>query len=67
MDPRRKRILFVKDLVKENNSLENGRASKDSYFMFFLLLHSAKVMMVVQPGERNAFDQRYIEYNLLKK
>ncbi|KAF9973592.1 hypothetical protein BGZ65_009180, partial [Modicella reniformis] len=27
----------------------------------------AKVMMVVQPGERNAFDQRWIEYNLLKK
>ncbi|KAF9978062.1 hypothetical protein BGZ73_003802 [Actinomortierella ambigua] len=27
---------------------------------------SAKVMMVVQPGERNAFDQRWIEYNLLK-
>ncbi|KAG0307317.1 hypothetical protein BGZ98_000552 [Dissophora globulifera] len=27
---------------------------------------TAKVMMVVQPGERNAFDQRYIEYNLLK-
>jgi glutathione synthase len=24
-------------------------------------------MMVVQPGERNAFDQRWIEYNLLKK
>lgn len=23
--------------------------------------------MVVQPGERNAFDQRWIEYNLLKK
>ncbi|KAG0369503.1 glutathione synthase [Gamsiella multidivaricata] len=28
---------------------------------------TAKVMMVVQPGERNAFDQRYIEYNLLNK
>ncbi|KAF9319995.1 hypothetical protein BG003_007521 [Podila horticola] len=28
---------------------------------------TAKVMMVVQPGERNAFDQRWIEYNLLKK
>ncbi|KAG0258932.1 hypothetical protein BG011_002980 [Mortierella polycephala] len=27
---------------------------------------TAKVMMVVQPGERNAFDQRWIEYNLLK-
>ncbi|KAI1317202.1 hypothetical protein EDD11_008894 [Mortierella claussenii] len=26
---------------------------------------TAKVMMVVQPGERNAFDQRWIEYNLL--
>ncbi|KAF9924300.1 hypothetical protein FBU30_005695 [Linnemannia zychae] len=28
---------------------------------------TAKVMMVVQPGERNAFDQRWIEYNLLNK
>ncbi|KAF9939807.1 hypothetical protein BGZ67_008915 [Mortierella alpina] len=28
---------------------------------------SAKVMMVTQPGERNAFDQRWIEYNLLQK
>ncbi|KAG0243011.1 hypothetical protein BGX31_011327 [Mortierella sp. GBA43] len=27
---------------------------------------TAKVMMVVQPGERNSFDQRWIEYNLLK-
>ncbi|KAF9110298.1 hypothetical protein BGX27_006556 [Mortierella sp. AM989] len=27
---------------------------------------TAKVMMVIQPGERNAFDQRWIEYNLLK-
>ncbi|KAF9202444.1 hypothetical protein BGZ49_007404 [Haplosporangium sp. Z 27] len=27
---------------------------------------TAKAMMVVQPGERNAFDQRWIEYNLLK-
>ncbi|CAG8518646.1 6993_t:CDS:10 [Paraglomus brasilianum] len=26
----------------------------------------AVVMMVVQPGERNAFDQRWIEYNLLQ-
>ncbi|KAF9573649.1 hypothetical protein EC968_008286 [Mortierella alpina] len=28
---------------------------------------NAKVMMVIQPGERNAFDQRWIEYNLLQK
>lgn len=33
----------------------------------YLCVSSAKVMMVVQPGERNAFDQRKIELNLLKK
>ncbi|KAI9492816.1 glutathione synthase [Zychaea mexicana] len=27
---------------------------------------NARVMMVVQPGERNAFDQRWIEYELLE-
>ncbi|KAI8335375.1 glutathione synthetase [Chlamydoabsidia padenii] len=28
---------------------------------------NARVMMIVQPGERNAFDQRWIEYSLLEK
>jgi glutathione synthase len=28
---------------------------------------SARVIMIIQPGERNAFDQRWIEYNLLQK
>ena len=28
---------------------------------------SAVVMMVVQPGERNAFDQRHIEQTLFEK
>jgi glutathione synthase len=36
-------------------------------YTFHLFILSAKVMMVVQPGERNAFDQRWIEYNLLKQ
>lgn len=28
---------------------------------------SARVVMIVQPGERNAFDQRWIEYTLLEE
>lgn len=31
------------------------------------LIFSARVAMIVQPGERNAFDQRWIEYTLLER
>ncbi|KAF9382550.1 hypothetical protein CPC16_009300 [Podila verticillata] len=44
-------------------SIASGLASAHKHYGS----KSAKVMMVVQPGERNAFDQRWIEYNLLKK
>ncbi|GJJ68856.1 glutathione synthase [Entomortierella parvispora] len=43
-------------------SIASGLASAHQHYGS----KTAKVMMVVQPGERNAFDQRYIEYNLLK-
>ncbi|KAG9068694.1 hypothetical protein KI688_010973 [Linnemannia hyalina] len=44
-------------------SIASGLASAHKHYGS----KAAKVMMVVQPGERNAFDQRWIEYNLLKK
>ncbi|KAG0026008.1 hypothetical protein BGZ81_006699, partial [Podila clonocystis] len=44
-------------------SIASGLASAHKHYGS----KSAKVMMVVQPGERNAFDQRWIEYNLLNK
>ncbi|KAF9906663.1 hypothetical protein EC991_000388 [Linnemannia zychae] len=44
-------------------SIASGLASAHNHYGS----KTAKVMMVVQPGERNAFDQRWIEYNLLKK
>ncbi|KAF9407232.1 hypothetical protein BGZ94_002783 [Podila epigama] len=44
-------------------SIASGLASAHQHYGS----KTAKVMMVVQPGERNAFDQRWIEYNLLKK
>ncbi|KAK3838173.1 MAG: glutathione synthase [Linnemannia gamsii] len=44
-------------------SIASGLASAHKHYGS----KTAKVMMVVQPGERNAFDQRWIEYNLLKK
>src|SRR4051812_31988859 len=31
------------------------------------LLSSAYVLFVVQPGERNVFDQRWLEYELLER
>ncbi|KAF8942994.1 hypothetical protein BGZ47_005931 [Haplosporangium gracile] len=44
-------------------SIASGLASAHKHYGS----KTAKVMMVVQPGERNAFDQRWIEYNLLNK
>ncbi|KAF9129175.1 hypothetical protein BGW39_004405 [Mortierella sp. 14UC] len=44
-------------------SIASGLASAHKHYGS----KTAKVMMVVQPGERNAFDQRWIEYNLLKQ
>ncbi|KAF9437582.1 hypothetical protein BGZ76_000179 [Entomortierella beljakovae] len=44
------------------SSIASGLASAHQHYGS----KTAKVMMVVQPGERNAFDQRWIEYNLLK-
>ncbi|KAG0053408.1 hypothetical protein BGZ83_001174 [Gryganskiella cystojenkinii] len=49
-------------LSESIESIASGLASAHEHYGS----KTAKVMMVVQPGERNAFDQRYIEYNLLK-
>ena len=32
----------------------------------FSLLHSAHILLVVQPNERNVFDQRLLEYKLFE-
>lgn len=48
-----------------NQGTINTNRIKNS--LFFLYVCSARVMMIVQPGERNAFDQRWIEYSLLEK
>lgn len=41
---------------------------KISFFVcIFIRSFSARVVMIVQPGERNAFDQRWIEYTLLEE
>lgn len=41
--------------------------SRFAGMVYSLFLFSARVAMIVQPGERNAFDQRWIEYTLLER
>lgn len=48
--------------------------SKSFFLLFFYEgevyntdLGSARVAMIIQPTERNIFDQRWIEYTLFKK
>ncbi|CEP16611.1 hypothetical protein [Parasitella parasitica] len=47
---------------KAIDSLANGLAAAWKHYGN----PEARVVMIVQPGERNAFDQRWIEYNLLQ-
>ncbi|ORE06103.1 glutathione synthetase [Rhizopus microsporus var. microsporus] len=54
------------DQLPENNAVEyiaDGLASAWKHYGN----PSARIVMVVQPGERNAFDQRWIEYILQEK
>ncbi|KAI7904154.1 glutathione synthase [Cokeromyces recurvatus] len=54
------------DQLPENNSIEaiaNGLALAWKHYGN----PNARIAMIVQPGERNAFDQRWIEYTLLEK
>jgi glutathione synthase len=36
-------------------------------YQAFLICHRACILFVVQAGERNVFDQRWLEYELLEK
>jgi glutathione synthase len=42
--------------------------SQKSRFSYYLFDHySAVIVMIVQPAERNIFDQRWIEYQLFER
>ncbi|KAI9245110.1 glutathione synthase [Phascolomyces articulosus] len=53
------------DQLPENRSVQAIAGGIASAWKLYGNPH-ARVMMVVQPGERNVFDQRWIEYNLLE-
>ncbi|SAL99036.1 hypothetical protein [Absidia glauca] len=54
------------DQLPENHAVESIADGLASAWKLYNK-PSARVMMIVQPGERNAFDQRWIEYSLLEK
>ncbi|KAI8096912.1 glutathione synthetase [Halteromyces radiatus] len=54
------------DQLPDNNTVDSIAQGLASAWKLYGK-SNARVMMIVQPGERNAFDQRWIEYALMEK